>query len=1114
MAQQGHCALHLSRFAEARTHYGNVDRSKLTPEVAFEVGYGAAISNLHLGDHATALGALEKLLEATALLSADTNIRNIMTLIARCHCATGNHKEGIKHYAIALKLPAAAILLSHQYILSSMAESYISLKDFHSAQNILAKFVQKLGDSQQAIGGAAQEDRDYVAGVLVTYGSIRLKNDQYDGMTENVLKQALHLRPNLRDGWYWLGQYYLTNRNFYPAGIAVLRALDLDSYLVDGLVLLGLICQRLRQALKQSIGLDMIDAAAWCYLAALSLNRTCKEAVMRLGVIYESNSMCQEAVLLYTSTAQTMPKDDVSGRMFLDKAVMVLQNELHSQQTNQEKKATTAQSEFTCYPTSQLPRLAELRTDTFWNHFSVTVKANIAKCLTAQPLQGGRSTQPEGGGAAAPPTQPPGPPQFPVSTHGEGKLQRQEQELQKQQLFSLANPTPTSTISVPSAGGGGATVEGGGGKGGGRGGGKVGGRGGGGRGGGRGAKRGRPPKQKEQKEMNANVTTEPAKPEKIQANMGPADAVVATSPVVGSGPVVDLVEIGQTHSIPRPACKPHLVVTTSKPHLVATTSKPSSGGAQNIAGANQPSSLTSSASSGFPSPPALQTGAITVPGAATELDVQSGKEIVVEHQRGSPRKRSNTSSAAGNEVEAVRPAKRQAHAAAGGTEDESSGTQSGSTSPADHKLNFVEVVSSRRAAESKEVKESCFKQPISIVRGLVEAVGFDLKMFGAKVMLENGGRTMEVREQQRDNHNKDWTFASTPNSSTVKEYLKYQDEREPLNGEARSAPPGEKYVKFGTNLDLSDVEVWKKQIAEINKLPGFLKRKKHNDILCRVGYKVHGMNTVQMYMKVEGCRTPAHQENNNFVSGNLSLGPGKCEWFAVGIEFADDMRELCDKRKLNFLSGSWWPNLEDLDAAKIPYTRFIQEPGDYVYTNMGTIHWVQALGRCQNVAWNIGPMQAAQLRMAWDRYYEMRDQKEQSLIPMHKLTWSLVASRKQTSKFDEEFIAEIRTRAVGSLQEQKGFLAELLKLKVKINTFKEVEPQQCVICAQCNDEPYNTFFVKKGAFSNPEIVADVFCFNCAKTMSKTFAGLQCFQHSSVTDLEALLAQFESGGGAV
>lgn len=65
---------------------------------------------------------------------------------------------------------------------------------------------------------------------------------------------------------------------------------------------------------------------------------------------------------------------------------------------------------------------------------------------------------------------------------------------------------------------------------------------------------------------------------------------------------------------------------------------------------------------------------------------------------------------------------------------------------------------------------------------------------------------------------------------------------------------------------------------------------------------------------------------------------------------------LFSRNNINFLKGSWWPNLEDLYEANVPVYRFIQRPGDLVWLNTGTVHWGQAIGWCNNISWNVGPL--------------------------------------------------------------------------------------------------------------------------------------------------------------
>ena len=46
---------------------------------------------------------------------------------------------------------------------------------------------------------------------------------------------------------------------------------------------------------------------------------------------------------------------------------------------------------------------------------------------------------------------------------------------------------------------------------------------------------------------------------------------------------------------------------------------------------------------------------------------------------------------------------------------------------------------------------------------------------------------------------------------------------------------------------------------------------------------------------------------------------------------------------VDYLTGSWWPVLEDLYEENVPVYRFIQKPGDLVWVGPGCVHWVQAI---------------------------------------------------------------------------------------------------------------------------------------------------------------------------
>jgi histone demethylase len=104
-----------------------------------------------------------------------------------------------------------------------------------------------------------------------------------------------------------------------------------------------------------------------------------------------------------------------------------------------------------------------------------------------------------------------------------------------------------------------------------------------------------------------------------------------------------------------------------------------------------------------------------------------------------------------------------------------------------------------------------------------------------------------------------------------------------------------KMIRFGTNLDLSDERKWKAQLLELRKLPDFTKVVADTNMLNYMGLPILGMNTVQLYMKVPGSRTPGHQENLNYCSVNINIGPGDCEWFCVPHEYWGAIAQLCER---------------------------------------------------------------------------------------------------------------------------------------------------------------------------------------------------------------------------
>ncbi|XP_027002957.2 histone demethylase UTY-like isoform X3 [Tachysurus fulvidraco] len=424
--------------------------------------------------------------------------------------------------------------------------------------------------------------------------------------------------------------------------------------------------------------------------------------------------------------------------------------------------------------------------------------------------------------------------------------------------------------------------------------------------------------------------------------------------------------------------------------------------------------------------------------------------------------------------------------------------------------------------------------PVTVIRGLAGALKLDLGLFSTKTLVEaNPEHLVAVRTQlcQPADENwdatgtkKQWRCEDTQSLTTIAKYAQYQAAsfQESLREENEKKGQKElsdfemstsakvigrhkgpfKQIKFGTNIDVSDEKKWKFQLQELSKLPAFARVVSAGNLLSHVGHTILGMNTVQLFMKVPGCRTPGHQEHNNFCSVNINIGPGDCEWFAVPEPYWGVMSEFCEKNNVNFLMGSWWPNLEDMYEANVPVYRFIQRPGDLVWLNTGTVHWVQAIGWCNNISWNVGPLTAHQYKLAVERYEWNKLQTVKSAVPMVHLSWNMARNIKVSDHKLFEMIKFCLLRTLRQCQKVKEVLITAGKETIWHGRTREEPASYCKICEV---EVFNLLFVTSESYSKKRFV--VHCQDCASKGSCDLDGFVVLEQYRMEDLMQVYDQF-------
>ncbi|KAK0132707.1 Lysine-specific demethylase 6B [Merluccius polli] len=459
----------------------------------------------------------------------------------------------------------------------------------------------------------------------------------------------------------------------------------------------------------------------------------------------------------------------------------------------------------------------------------------------------------------------------------------------------------------------------------------------------------------------------------------------------------------------------------------------------------------------------------------------------------------------------------------------------------DLRFTITLFLESKRDAFSPVLLQFCTnpKNAVTVIRGLAGSLRLNLGLFSTKSLVEaNADHAVEVRTQvqQPADENWDasgsaqtWPCGSSRSHTTIAKYAQYQassfqdslqeekeseneDEGEKVLSEKTAdglptsptktpcAPtnkqkPVGKIIKFGTNIDLSDPKRWKLQLQELMKLPSFMRVASSNNMLSHVGQTILGMNTVQLYMKVPGSRTPGHQENNNFCSVNINIGPGDCEWFAVHDNYWHAINSFCEKHGVDYLTGSWWPVLEDLYSSSIPVYRFIQRPGDLVWINAGTVHWVQAVGWCNNIAWNVGPLNAYQYQLALERFEWNEVKKVKSIVPMIHVSWNVARTIKISDHDTYKMIKHCLLQSIKHIQVLRD---QLLEAGKKISHQARVKDEPAYYCNECDVEVFDLLLVTSENSSRKSYV--VHCEDCARAKSPSLAGVVVLEQYRMEEL--------------
>ncbi|CAL2051713.1 unnamed protein product [Caenorhabditis brenneri] len=270
-------------------------------------------------------------------------------------------------------------------------------------------------------------------------------------------------------------------------------------------------------------------------------------------------------------------------------------------------------------------------------------------------------------------------------------------------------------------------------------------------------------------------------------------------------------------------------------------------------------------------------------------------------------------------------------------------------------------------------------------------------------------------------------------------------------------------ITFGGNIDIGEAE---EQLAAIKEaLPEWTWPNERLMALLQ-SVKMPGINQVQVYAKVPGCRTIAHFESEGIGSINVNLGPDDCVWYTVPMEFAASLEKLLGDKGANLCSSAIWLNEDQLKDAGISYSKFVQKAGDMVFVNTGTHHWVQSNGFCINISWNT--LMANQTQLAAAALFSDLNltHKYATNLPIERLIWTIA---EQKLELGTEFSRLTKRLLISSLAHAKMELDYVEKegYVIKNGDDPEYDEQIFTKATVCHNEKcytrslYNLIFIKK-----------------------------------------------------
>ncbi|OMJ90366.1 hypothetical protein SteCoe_7281 [Stentor coeruleus] len=293
----------------------------------------------------------------------------------------------------------------------------------------------------------------------------------------------------------------------------------------------------------------------------------------------------------------------------------------------------------------------------------------------------------------------------------------------------------------------------------------------------------------------------------------------------------------------------------------------------------------------------------------------------------------------------------------------------------------------------------------------------------------------------------------------------------------------EKHIRFDMDINFGN---FNEEIFELSKhIPLKILWFNDNNSINQLKHHILNMTIPELYIEIKNCFTSC-EENLCFPKAYINHGPNPCEWWGLdrsqSLKFFEHIKN--DKGfEIYNTENLWWIDEMYCISKGLKIYHTIQQPGDMILINQGTIHWVKSCGITINSSWNYGCKYINTLKSHFEKYFIKKVIKYKSLIPIHKLSMDFLNLELGNLDLTLVEILKEHVQYKSSIEENEYIESEMLNLE--INNIEKI-----MNCEMCNQELFRFYYKCTKCYDENIILKNLMCYFCY-LCSKNIHRLLC-----------------------